>query len=383
MAFRDVVLARDINIDSLQMYYGKGQQTVNAPYPQVPADPYQPWPDSGMDVSQPAIQTQQFINIPIVSTRTISKDDWFQLAVQIIFTFEKMFGLNSSNILYTYDATEIEPKTPEGLLRLLNAFPGGNSSLIPRGITVAYFALPTNVSQNQQYINGSTLIRTTKYKLLSNDTADRNIGYHWEHEVTSGITESFSHTIAATLGFSMSFTEGGFPLPAKAEQEISASLTYTFGYSNSYSNAETTKQVFDFHIPGRDYQYSIYKAGVYQLNSTYNFTPSQSLTNLVNQITASFANLGTGFQKYNGYFIADLSTAYNYQDKSLYATQTPDPTPNVDKEHVVQYVLFNNLLKPLIPPNPPCVCPSPSTNESMDQAAILAQLEQMNQQNNL
>ncbi|MGE6964179.1 hypothetical protein ACQKIW_30965 [Bacillus thuringiensis] len=362
MAYQKVTMSRETNMDSLQVYYGEEAQQNDASWPQVPSDPSLPWPSSGSTILTSPVNEQNFINIPLVASRIILLSDWDNVKSMIKNLIIKTFGLQNPIYLYNSDASLVDTSNP--LFGYNLSYPSTNPQLIAKGTVLGYIGLETNNPANAKYLPGSSLERQTFYQLLSSDTVDRRIAYHWEHEVSSGVTETFQHTFGTTVGFEISFTEGGFPLPAKAEQKITASLSYTFGYSNAVTSGEITKQTFDFRVPGPNYQYQVYKCGVYQLNSKYKFKPGAPLLALAD-------TLNNGFNEVAGLFIpselpavvVEFSIEYTYLEKSLYATQTPDPTPNQDNEHPIQYKMYNDLFQSLVPPvhcslGCSCLCPS-------------------------
>ncbi|WP_340135856.1 hypothetical protein [Bacillus cereus] len=316
--------------DNIGLVVTNNDTTVVAPLPTIPSDPNEPWLQEGLTRTDAAVERSDYAYVPIISI-----GDWVAVTVAnsygSIYNSGPYFGYFVEGIdfdLFYFDGVLVSFNDEEQTKKY-------NTMRKNKGEIAGYLGLKTKSSKVKPLLEGSTLNRVTKYSLLSSNVVDRNIGAHWSQAVSHGITETTTHTFAGTLGFSMTYTEGGFPLPASAQQQITASATYTFGSSNQISSGTTTTQTFDFARPGEHYKYSVYKYGVYQLNSTYKNNPAKPFNDFVSKLNDVFLT--------QGLYSYDLSQilSYVYDDDAYYAAQTKDPTPiSKDDEFKIKYTLY-------------------------------------------
>ncbi|PEF33440.1 hypothetical protein [Bacillus wiedmannii] len=156
--------------------------------------------------------------------------------------------------------------------------------------------------------DGTTKVqRETKYELIDSAITDSVVGYQYSKSVMSGLSKADALSLTATLGFSYSVTEGGGVLPASATQEISGSLSGTYGHTITVNSSDTRTHSFTVDkVNNPSYPYNKYMTAAYQLRSTYTLIPGDGLQNVLNNGYSKLAN-----------------NVYKYSEDQLYFGVTP------------------------------------------------------------
>ncbi|MDM5152736.1 hypothetical protein QUF88_01920 [Bacillus sp. DX1.1] len=145
--------------------------------------------------------------------------------------------------------------------------PSGN-----KGDVLYSIAIP----KTDPIVADTKLQKKLDWKLIDSNVVDKNSGYHWSKAVTSGISHNISVGLSQTIGMEVGIA--GFV-------NMSASLTWSFGYQHTISEESTVTKTFDFN-PKPDYAYDQYRTALYQQVANYSVIPGAGLQKWMSDRTA-------------------------------------------------------------------------------------------------
>lgn len=159
--------------------------------------------------------------------------------------------------------------------------------------------------------DGQTKVkRETRYKLVGSLLEDSSTAGTFNHTLVSGLNVTDQFGFSATLGWRISATEGGSVVPASVTQEMSGSLTTTYGHSITVTSSESIgKSVSVGKVDNPKYKYDQYMMAGYQLKSKYSVIPGDGLKAILKE-QSQLKGLA--------------SSVYQYNQDVLYVGVTPD-----------------------------------------------------------
>nr|AEH76825.1 Cry55Aa2-like protein [Bacillus thuringiensis] len=323
------------NLNTHVLHYSSNQlvdigqgDVVNAPLPKLSNNPIDTPPSTGTAITKNPLNLQDYLTLTVTSTNIKSATDVRDAIIGILASF---FLYKNNNIPSPFHSIVDE----SNLNKLIfydsernNFLDLGSSNPAPPGENniCFYISIPSHIVK-RDLLNESYVIRTTQYKYLDGSLQDRTISTDWKKTITTGSSKTTTWGLTATQGMELSWTEGGFPLPASAEQKITLSLEESYGQSNEYSTETSIEKNYHFDKPGSDYKYDQYRYAIYQLSTSYKLKDGCTLMNDLQNLNTVF---GPGKFNANGKY---FTLKFNISDvlvpeNTIYATQTPDPTPS-------------------------------------------------------
>ncbi|WP_260870136.1 hypothetical protein [Bacillus cereus] len=156
------------------------------------------------------------------------------------------------------------------------------------------------------YFDGTTVTRDTYFNKLGSAVVPKNSSYQFSQSVKSGLSTTDAVGGSITLGYKMSFTEGGGAVPASATQEFSAQLSATYNHTITVTSEVTNTQTMTIPKALDSYSYDKYVGAVYQLHSKFKTNPGTALSADIQ----------------NGKVVLD-NRGFQYDDATFYLTATP------------------------------------------------------------
>ncbi|PEP89081.1 hypothetical protein [Bacillus toyonensis] len=251
----------------------RAAQLNEAPYPELPSNPNDPYPEKGSVASE---------NGNVGSTLYFST---FEGTANVY--IEKVS--DSQINIGCYNPNTLERSTTTSLTK------GQNDQMDKR------FQI------YQSFFNGTTVKRETAFEKIASALQNKTDGYQFSQGVSSGLSKTDAIGFSFTMGWKWSITAGGGAVvPASMTEEFSASLTSTYTHTIAVTSQTTNTQTITHPKPADTYKHDKYRAVVYQLNSIYTIVPGDELSKV---LTSGIAVLS---QK-----------SFKYSDSDIYLAVTP------------------------------------------------------------
>ncbi|MEI3620634.1 hypothetical protein [Bacillus thuringiensis] len=113
------------------------------------------------------------------------------------------------------------------------------------------------------YFDGTTVTRDTYFNKLGSAVVSKNSSYQFSQSVKSGLSTADVVGGSITLGYKMSFTEGGGVVPASATQEFSAQLSAMYNHAITVTSEVTNIETMTIPNAIDSYPYDKYVGAAY------------------------------------------------------------------------------------------------------------------------
>lgn len=112
------------------------------------------------------------------------------------------------------------------------------------------------------------LTQKLSWKLIDSTLVNKDAGYDWGKDVTSGI----SHNVTVGLSYTL-----GMEVGLEGIATVNQSLTASFGYGVTLNSEETIRKEFHFNPKPADYPYGQYRTALYRQVANYSVVPGAEL----------------------------------------------------------------------------------------------------------
>lgn len=277
----------------------------NIPLPKLSPNPYDAIPSEGDTFTEIAMEWGDYIYVSLENTKVGPFTDSDQALLDVML---HMGPIEDMVIL---------PGLKNG--DIITQYPNKTTTSLPLGTKVVYLGFPTSNSAVKALLQDSKKQRRSKYRLIGSSLQDRRVDTEYAKSHTYGTEVEETTTCAYEIGANVK-VEVGVPFFAKTEIDLSGKLARQYSWGNKVTNSDTITQTYKFSRPGKDYKYSDYAYAVYQLHSEYEIIFGSGFHTLLQNVQRIIGD---------SYALKNVQLVDNYSENqdTIYATQTPDPTP--------------------------------------------------------